>query len=217
MGVMVPCQQILDTAREHNADIIGLSGLITPSLEEMAHVAKEMERQGFRVPLLIGGATTSRVHTAVKIAPNYASGATVYVTDASRAVGVCSNLLSGTLRDEYIAGIKADYAAAREQHEGKKGKAVYVTLAEARARGLKTDWKNTPAQTVADGVHKPRPPARQDGIHRLDAVLPCVNCRTHQNAGQSGQEARKCADARCCHRQKWLTAVRCSACSPRVA
>jgi len=142
MGVMVPCQQILDTAREHNADIIGLSGLITPSLEEMAHVAKEMERQGFTIPLLIGGATTSRVHTAVKIAPNYLSGATVYVTDASRAVGVCSNLLSDTLRDNYVAEIKADYAVAREQHESKKGKAAHVTLQEARAHGVKTDWKN---------------------------------------------------------------------------
>ncbi|MDO8466282.1 MAG: vitamin B12 dependent-methionine synthase activation domain-containing protein, partial [Gallionella sp.] len=140
MGVMVPCQQILDAAREHNADIIGLSGLITPSLEEMAHVAKEMERQGFTIPLLIGGATTSRVHTAVKIAPNYPSGATVYATDASRAVGVCSNLLSDTLHDEYVAGIKADYAEAREQHEGKKSKAVYVSLKEARAHGLKTNW-----------------------------------------------------------------------------
>jgi 5-methyltetrahydrofolate--homocysteine methyltransferase len=140
MGVMVPCQQILDTAREHNADIIGLSGLITPSLEEMAHVAKEMQRQGFKIPLLIGGATTSRVHTAVKIEPNYQSGATVYVTDASRAVGVCSNLLSGTLRNDYVAGIKADYVTAREQHEWKKGRAVYVTLAEARAHGVKTNW-----------------------------------------------------------------------------
>ncbi len=144
MGVMVPCQQILDTAREHNADIIGLSGLITPSLEEMAHVAKEMQRQGFTIPLLIGGATTSRVHTAVKIAPNYPNGATVYVTDASRAVGVCSNLLSGTMRDEYLAEIKADYAAAREQHEGKKGKAVYITLEEARAHGFKTNWSKKP-------------------------------------------------------------------------
>ncbi|MDO8812973.1 MAG: methionine synthase [Gallionella sp.] len=140
MGVMVPCQQILDAAREHNADIIGLSGLITPSLEEMAHVAKEMQRQGFTIPLLIGGATTSRVHTAVKIEPNYPNGATIYATDASRAVGVCSNLLSDTLRSEYVAGIKADYATAREQHEGKKSKAVYVTLAEARAHGLKTNW-----------------------------------------------------------------------------
>ncbi|MBI5438770.1 MAG: cobalamin B12-binding domain-containing protein, partial [Nitrosomonadales bacterium] len=155
MGVMVPCQHILDTAREHNADIIGLSGLITPSLEEMAHVAKEMQRQGFSIPLMIGGATTSRVHTAVKIEPNYPDGATVYVTDASRAVGVCSNLLSDTLRDEYVAGIKADYAAAREQHEGKKVKAVYVTLAEARAHGLKTDWKKyTPPKPYLMGVHK---------------------------------------------------------------
>jgi len=141
MGVMVPCQQILDTAREHNADIIGLSGLITPSLEEMAHVAKEMERQDFKIPLLIGGATTSRVHTAVKIEPNYPSGTTVYVTDASRAVGVCGNLLSDTLRNDYVAEIKSDYQAAREQHEGKKGKAVYVSLEEARAHGVKTDWK----------------------------------------------------------------------------
>ena len=155
MGVMVPCQQILDTAREHNADIIGLSGLITPSLEEMAHVAKEMQRQGFSIPLLIGGATTSRMHTAVKIAPNYPSGATIYVNDASRAVGVCSNLLSGTLHDEYVAGIKADYAKAREQHEGKKGKAVYVPLAEARAHGLKTDWQHyTPPKPWLPGVHR---------------------------------------------------------------
>jgi 5-methyltetrahydrofolate--homocysteine methyltransferase len=155
MGVMVPCQQILDTAREHNADIIGLSGLITPSLEEMAHVAKEMQRQGFKIPLLIGGATTSRVHTAVKIEPNYQSGATVYVTDASRAVGVCSNLLSNTLRDEYVAGIKSDYVTAREQHESKKGRAVYVALAEARARGVKTDWKNyVPPKPWLMGVQK---------------------------------------------------------------
>jgi 5-methyltetrahydrofolate--homocysteine methyltransferase len=155
MGVMVPCQQILDTAREHNADIIGLSGLITPSLEEMAHVAKEMERQGFSIPLLIGGATTSRMHTAVKIEPNYPNGTTIYVNDASRAVGVCSNLLSGTLHDEYVAGIKADYAKAREQHEGKKGKAVYVPLAEARAHGLKTDWQHyTPPKPWLPGVHR---------------------------------------------------------------
>jgi 5-methyltetrahydrofolate--homocysteine methyltransferase len=155
MGVMVPCQQILDTAREHNADVIGLSGLITPSLEEMAHVAKEMERQGFKIPLLIGGATTSRVHTAVKIEPNYPSGSTVYVTDASRAVGVCSNLLSNTSRDEYIAGIKADYQVAREQHEGKKSKASYVTLQEARAHGLKTDWKKyAPPKPKLLGVQK---------------------------------------------------------------
>ena len=155
MGVMVPCEEILKTAREHNADIIGLSGLITPSLEEMAHVAKEMERQGFKVPLLIGGATTSRVHTAVKIAPNYPSGIVVYVTDASRAVGVCSNLLSDTLSSNYVAEIKADQQVAREQHEGKQGKATYIPLAEARAHGLKTDWKKyAPPKPRLLGVQK---------------------------------------------------------------
>ena len=155
MGVMVPAQQILDAAREHKVDIIGLSGLITPSLEEMAHVAKEMERQGFKIPLLIGGATTSRVHTAVKIEPNYPSGTVVYVTDASRAVGVCSNLLSNTTRDSYITELKADYQAARDQHEGKKGKASYVSLDEARKHGLKTDWKKvTPTKPKLLGVQK---------------------------------------------------------------
>jgi 5-methyltetrahydrofolate--homocysteine methyltransferase len=153
MGVMVPCQKILDTAREHNADIIGLSGLITPSLEEMAYVAKEMQRQGFTIPLLIGGATTSRMHTAVKIEPNYPNGVIVYVTDASRAVGVCNNLLSGTLRDSYVADIKADYAKTRELHAGKKPQSARYSLAEARAHGLKTDWANyTPPKPGFIGV-----------------------------------------------------------------
>jgi 5-methyltetrahydrofolate--homocysteine methyltransferase len=157
MGVMVPCQQILDTAREHNADIIGLSGLITPSLEEMAHVAKEMQRQGIRIPLLIGGATTSRMHTAVKIVPNFPDGVVVYVTDASRAVGVCSNLLSTTLRDDYVAEIKNDYAMMRELHAGKKGQGARYTLAQAREHGLKTDWKTyTPPKPSFIGVRELR-------------------------------------------------------------
>jgi len=175
MGVMVPCQQILDTAREHNADIIGLSGLITPSLEEMAHVAKEMQRQGFTIPLMIGGATTSRVHTAVKIEPNYPGGTTVYVTDASRAVGVCNNLLSDTLRDEYVAGIKTDYAAAREQHEGRKGKAVYVSLAEARVHGLKTNWATTnPPQPslIREGATASTPPLTRGGREGFEPYTP---------------------------------------------
>ena len=104
LGVMVSAKKILETAVEHNADIIGLSGLITPSLEEMAHVAREMQRLSMTQPLLIGGATTSRVHTAVKIAPNFA-GITVYVPDASRAVGVASNLLSDELKDAYVAEV----------------------------------------------------------------------------------------------------------------
>jgi 5-methyltetrahydrofolate--homocysteine methyltransferase len=168
MGVMVPCQQILDTAREHNADVIGLSGLITPSLEEMAHVAKEMERQGFTIPLMIGGATTSRVHTAVKIEPHYPSGATIYVTDASRAVGVCSNLLSDTHRDAYLAEIKSDYADARELYESKKGKSAHVALQEARKRGLKTNWNNyTPPKPQFLGLKE----LRDYSLHEISQYI----------------------------------------------
>jgi 5-methyltetrahydrofolate--homocysteine methyltransferase len=140
LGVMVPAQKILETARAENADIIGLSGLITPSLEEMAHVAHEMQRQGFTIPLLIGGATTSRVHTAVKIAPNYPFP-TVYVPDASRSVSVCSNLLSDELRDEYVKSLRADYENIRVQHAAKKGQAL-VSLEKARANAFRTDWDN---------------------------------------------------------------------------
>jgi 5-methyltetrahydrofolate--homocysteine methyltransferase len=139
LGVMVPAQRILQVARDEDADIIGLSGLITPSLEEMAHVAQEMEREGFTVPLLIGGATTSRVHTAVKIAPRY-SGVTVYVPDASRSVSVCSGLLSVEGRDAYVAGVRADYEKVRAQHAAKKGQAPLIPLAEARANAFKVDW-----------------------------------------------------------------------------
>jgi 5-methyltetrahydrofolate--homocysteine methyltransferase len=140
LGVMVPAQKILEVARERNVDLVGLSGLITPSLEEMAHVAHEMQRLGMAQPLLIGGATTSRVHTAVKIAPNY-GGVTVYVPDASRAVGVASNLLSGELKDGYVAQVAADYEKIRIQHAGKKG-APLVSLAAARANALRIDWRH---------------------------------------------------------------------------
>src|ERR1700674_1636171 len=140
LGVMVPARKILDTARENNADIVGLSGLITPSLDEMCHVASEMERQGFDLPLLIGGATTSRVHTAVKIAPNYA-GVTVYVPDASRAVGVASNLLSADIRAAYVAEVASDYEKIRVQHANKKGPAL-ISLAAARGNAFKADWQH---------------------------------------------------------------------------
>ncbi|HXF17297.1 MAG TPA: vitamin B12 dependent-methionine synthase activation domain-containing protein, partial [Burkholderiales bacterium] len=152
LGVMVPAEKILKVAREENADIIGLSGLITPSLEEMAHVAREMERQGFRVPLLIGGATTSRVHTAVKIEPQY-SGPTVWVPDASRSVGVCTRLLSEELRDEYMQKMKDEAEKVRIQHKGKKGQGPQYPIAEARRHGLKTDWKSyAPPVPVLSGV-----------------------------------------------------------------
>ncbi len=132
MGVMVPTPQILQMAKEKNVDIIGLSGLITPSLEEMVHVAKEMQRQGFTIPLLIGGATTSRAHTAVKIDENY-EGASIYVPDASRAVGVVSQLLSDERSAAYIAKIRTEYAEVRERHKGRKAKTKQHNLAAARA------------------------------------------------------------------------------------
>ena len=144
MGVMVHCNEILAKAKEENADIIGLSGLITPSLEEMAYVAAEMQRDAYfctkKIPLLIGGATTSRVHTAVKIAPNY-EGPVVYVPDASRSVSVAANLLSEENSAQYIAGLRADYARLREQHANRKTQPL-VTLAEARANKTKIDWSH---------------------------------------------------------------------------
>ncbi|HMA90163.1 MAG TPA: methionine synthase [Burkholderiales bacterium] len=139
LGVMVPAQTILETARREKADAIGLSGLITPSLEEMAHVAREMEREGFSVPLLIGGATTSRVHTAVKIAPSF-SGPVVYVPDASRSVPVVSSLLSREQRDAFVAELRADYERIRVQHRDKRGPGPLHPIAEARKLGLTTDW-----------------------------------------------------------------------------
>jgi 5-methyltetrahydrofolate--homocysteine methyltransferase len=139
MGVMVPAQKILETAANEKADAIGLSGLITPSLEEMAHVAGEMQRSGLSLPLLIGGATTSRAHTAVKIAPNY-GGPVVYVPDASRSVPVVQSLLSREGRDAYVAQVRADYERIREQHRDKKGPGPLLPIAEARRLGTQTDW-----------------------------------------------------------------------------
>ena len=139
LGVMVPAQTILDTAKKVNADIIGLSGLITPSLEEMAHVAKEMERQGFDIPLLIGGATTSRAHTAVKIEPHY-HNATVWVKDASRAVGVAQNLISEDNRKDFVAKMREEYTQLRAQHAGRRAHTQWLTLAQARANKVKVDW-----------------------------------------------------------------------------
>jgi 5-methyltetrahydrofolate--homocysteine methyltransferase len=140
LGVMVPAETILETARKENADAIGLSGLITPSLEEMQHVAREMERARFKLPLLIGGATTSRAHTAVKIAPNY-SGPVVYVPDASRSVPAVQSLLSSTASAAYIAEVRADYERVRAQHRDKKGPGPLHPIARARELGQKTDWQ----------------------------------------------------------------------------
>jgi 5-methyltetrahydrofolate--homocysteine methyltransferase len=168
LGVMVPAQKILEAARNESADAVGLSGLITPSLEEMAHVAKEMEREGFTVPLLIGGATTSRAHTAVRIAPNY-PGPVVYVPDASRSVPVVQSLLSAESRAAYVASVRADYEKIREQHREKKGHGPLHPIREARKLGLKTDWSTY------------RPPApRKPGIavlrdYPLEKLVPYID------------------------------------------
>ena len=146
LGVMVPANRILETARAQGADIVGVSGLITPSLDEMCHVAGEMERQDFSLPLLIGGATTSRVHTAVKISPNY-GGPTIYVPDASRAVGVVGKLI-GADREQYASQVAAEYLAIREQRAAQRRNAKRATLAEARANRFAIDWP---------GYHAPAP------------------------------------------------------------
>ncbi len=142
MGVMVPCTNLLQKAREENVDVIGLSGLITPSLDEMVHVASEMEREGFEVPLLIGGATTSEAHTAVKIDPSY-SGPTVYVTDASRGVGVLGRLMGKATREEFIGGVRGSYEAVRARHDGKGARARALPFAEARRNKFVGDWESS--------------------------------------------------------------------------
>jgi 5-methyltetrahydrofolate--homocysteine methyltransferase len=143
LGVMVPAEKILQTAITEQADIVGLSGLITPSLDEMCHVAAEMERQGFDVPLLIGGATTSRTHTAVKIHPNYQRGQAVYVTDASRAVGVVSSLLSREARTRTISEVRAEYGRIAAAHARGEENKKRLSLADARANALKLNWSGS--------------------------------------------------------------------------
>jgi 5-methyltetrahydrofolate--homocysteine methyltransferase len=141
LGVMVPAAKILETARAMTADAIGLSGLITPSLDEMVHVAQEMERENFRVPLLIGGATTSRAHTAVKIAPHYQSS-TVHVLDASRAVGVVNKLVNPSSAKSFDQEIRTDYERLRAEHSAKVGRRDLLTIAEARANAPRIDWES---------------------------------------------------------------------------
>tara|TARA_B110000902_G_scaffold263660_1_gene343224 strand:- start:2935 stop:6636 length:3702 start_codon:yes stop_codon:yes gene_type:complete len=145
LGVMVSCEKILVAAKEHNADIIGLSGLITPSLDEMVHVASEMTRQGFNIPLMIGGATTSKAHTAVKIEPKYANDAVIYVSDASRSVSVSTNLLSDTLKTNFVAGIHEDYEKVRIRNANRKPKGQPLTIEQARINAPEVQWdKYTP-------------------------------------------------------------------------
>jgi 5-methyltetrahydrofolate--homocysteine methyltransferase len=217
LGVMVPAEKILQTAREHDAHIVGLSGLITPSLDEMVHVAKEMERQGFTQPLLIGGATTSRAHTAVKIEPNY-SGPTVYVTDASRSVGVATSLLSEELYDSYIAGVRKEYEDVRVRHSGRKAKTPMHPLGAARDNRFHSDWRHyTPPKPAFLGV-------QVFERYPLDVIAPYIDWtpffHTWELAGSYpkilddeivGEQARSLfADAKAMLKriveQEWLTA-----------
>jgi 5-methyltetrahydrofolate--homocysteine methyltransferase len=168
LGVMVPAAKILETARREGVDIVGLSGLITPSLEEMAFVAGELEREGFRIPLLIGGATTSRVHTAVKIEPNY-HGPTVHVLDASRAVGVAGSLLSQTLRDGFVAGIRQEYEVVRTQRSQRQADERRQSLADARRNRLALDWTNlVPPAPCSTGLTVLEDYPLEDLIPRID-------------------------------------------------
>jgi 5-methyltetrahydrofolate--homocysteine methyltransferase len=159
LGVMVPCEKILTTAQQENADMIGLSGLITPSLDEMVHLAKEMTRLGFDVPLLIGGATTSPAHTSVKIDPEY-DGAVVYVKDASRSVGVAQKLISATDSTAFVADIKEECRKRRERHAGRSDNAAYLGIAQARDNRSAIDWA---------GYEPPVP--NEPGIQTFDLSL----------------------------------------------
>ncbi|HET8771630.1 MAG TPA: methionine synthase [Gemmatimonadaceae bacterium] len=168
MGVMVPCAKILAKAREEKVDIIGLSGLITPSLEEMAFVASEMEREGWTIPLLIGGATTSKVHTAVKVAPNY-SGPLVHVLDASRAVGVASSLLSDTGRDEFVAATRKEYDEVRTARAARQKNLKRQTLAKARANKPPIEWQSyEPPKPTYEGLRVFDEYPLTDLVHRID-------------------------------------------------
>ncbi|WP_448673457.1 methionine synthase [Pseudoxanthomonas mexicana] len=175
LGVMVPTQKILDTAKAENADLIGLSGLITPSLEEMTHVAREMQRQGFDTPLLIGGATTSRAHTALKIDPHY-QAPTVWVKDASRAVGVAQSLISRDMRAAFVAANDADYAEIRERHKNRGDAKRLVSLEKARGQKFDGGWADyTP------------PAPRQPGLqvfddYPLDELVDCIDWTPFFNA-----------------------------------
>jgi 5-methyltetrahydrofolate--homocysteine methyltransferase len=175
LGVMASCEKILEAATRERADLIGLSGLITPSLDEMVHVAKEMQRLGYTQPLLIGGATTSPVHTAVKIDPQY-QGGVIYVKDASRSVGVCQQLATKSTREAYITGIKAEHERRREQHRNKGVKAPQLSLPQARAKKLKIDWS----------VYVPPAPSflgvRAFDDYPLDELLPYIDWMPFFNA-----------------------------------
>ena len=195
MGVMVPCEKILERAKAEKADLIGLSGLITPSLEEMTHVAREMERQGFRLPLLIGGATTSRPHTAIKIAPHY-SAPVVHVVDASRAVPVTTTLLSDEGRDAFVAQHRAEYEELRKIHSAPRH--TLTRLDDARAHRAPIAWRaeDIPAPAFT-GVRTldDFPLEKLARVHRLDAVFPHLGAEGRLSAHPGEREVRRAGAA----------------------
>lgn len=217
VGVMVPAARILQTARDENIDIIGLSGLITPSLDEMVHVAKEMKRQGFTIPLMIGGATTSKAHTAIKIKPQYDHG-TVYVADASRAVGVASALLSEQQKPNFLQQLSSEYERIRERHITRNKTRSQISLSEARANGIKTDWeKYTPPRPNMTGVKILEDVPLSDIIHYIDWTFFFHAWQLRMkfprilDDTEKGEEARKLyKDAQAMLKriitEKWLTA-----------
>jgi 5-methyltetrahydrofolate--homocysteine methyltransferase len=217
LGVMVPAQKILETAIAEGVDVIGLSGLITPSLEEMSFVAAEMERQGFRIPLMIGGATTSKAHTALKIAPHY-SQPVVHVLDASRAVGVAGSLLSDGLKDEFVSGIAAEYDEIRRVRAARTSTEPRATLAEARANRPRLDWSTvTPPVPSFTGVRVFESWDLNDLVERIDwtpffqtwelaGAYPAI--LSDPVVGEQARVLKQDADALLAHaiREQWLTA-----------
>ena len=218
LGVMTPASKILAVAREKKAHAIGLSGLITPSLDEMVHVASEMEREGFDIPLLIGGATTSRVHTAVKIYPRYSRCQTVHVNDASRAVGVVASLLSPETRASTIQSVRAEYRKVAEAHERSEADKVRVPLAKARANALKADWSALSpddADLLRPALIRVERSRRSCALHRLDPVLPDLGAQgplsrdpRRPGSGRRGARfvRRRAGDAQAHHRREMVHA-----------
>ncbi len=203
LGVMVPAPKILQAARERKADAIGLSGLITPSLDEMVHVAQEMEREGFKVPLLIGGATTSRAHTAVKIAQHYQSSV-VHVLDASRAVGVVNSLLNEDLKESFDTQTRADYAALREAHAAKTQERKSVTLEQARANRGAFDWKTyEPAKPSVLGLRVVETARGSAGCQPAVAgSLPATPCEGATESTPASRQAAETSRLAACATQK---------------
>jgi 5-methyltetrahydrofolate--homocysteine methyltransferase len=217
LGVMVPSAKILQTARAKGADVIGLSGLITPSLDEMVHNAKEMQREGFNIPLLIGGATTSQTHTAVKIAPGYEQPV-IHVKDASRAVGVVQNLVSEDRKVSYAEQIAADYERVRRKHAGRRSKTALATLESARANRTEIDWESyTPPKPNVLGVQTFDDYALQEIRPYIDWTpffhswqLKGSHPRIFDDPEKGGEARKLFADAQglldCIIAEKWLTA-----------